>query len=153
MVSNSKKWSCTTDRKPMANLVVPLAQELEFLGLLVHEHTVKVPSLCCPDLNCFVPPAHYLPSADVCWNETPRQLIKTSISVEKQKTKAIRTFIWWKPKVLRKHYLFGQTKKILINFYGLWQCYFSKIFITHYMNIDFLQPLQKMSLLRIENLT
>ena len=110
MVSNSKKWSCTTDRKPMANLVVPLAQELEFLGLLVHEHTVQVPSLCCPDLNCFVPPAHYLPSADVCWNETPRQLIKTSISVEKQKTKAIRTFIWWKPKVLRKHYLFGQKK-------------------------------------------
>ena len=30
---------------------------------------------------------------------------------------------------------------------------FKKFLITHYMNIDFLQPLQKMSLLRIENLT
>lgn len=46
-------------------LVISLAQELEFLRLLVHEHPVQVAGLHAPDLDGLVPPAHDLPGPDV----------------------------------------------------------------------------------------
>ena len=46
-------------------LVISLAEELEFLRLLVHEHPVKVAGLDAPDLDGLVPPAHDLPGPDV----------------------------------------------------------------------------------------
>ena len=46
-------------------LVISLAQELEFLRLLVHEHPVEVSGLDAPDLDGLVPPAHDLTRADV----------------------------------------------------------------------------------------
>ena len=53
--------------RPIFNpyLVISLAQELEFLRLLVHEHPVKVAGLHAPDLDGLVPPAHDLPGPDV----------------------------------------------------------------------------------------
>lgn len=47
------------------HLVVALAEELEPLRLLVHEHAVQVAALHGADLDGLVAPAHDLPRADV----------------------------------------------------------------------------------------
>lgn len=47
------------------HLVVALAEELESLRLLVHEHAIQVAWLDWADLDCFVTPAHYLAGANV----------------------------------------------------------------------------------------
>lgn len=47
------------------HLIVALAEELEALRLLVHEHAVQVAGLHGADLNGLVAPAHDLAGADV----------------------------------------------------------------------------------------
>jgi len=53
----------TALRRREEHLVVSLAQELEFLSLLMHKDAVEVTSFHVPDLDCFVAPAHNLPRA------------------------------------------------------------------------------------------
>uniref|UniRef100_A0A2M3ZP20 Putative secreted peptide n=1 Tax=Anopheles braziliensis TaxID=58242 RepID=A0A2M3ZP20_9DIPT len=47
------------------HLVVPLAQELQTLCFLVHEHPVQVARFYRANLDCLVTPAHNLPGTDV----------------------------------------------------------------------------------------
>ena len=51
--------------KERSHLVVPLAEKLQLLCFLVHEHTVQVASLGRSNLDRFVTPAHDLSRADV----------------------------------------------------------------------------------------
>lgn len=47
------------------HFVVPFAEELESLRLLMHEHAIEVTRLYGADFYCFVSPAHDLACADV----------------------------------------------------------------------------------------
>lgn len=54
----------------MSYLVIPLTQELELLGLLVHEDPLQVAAVCRPQLNGFVSPAHHLVGLQIGCRDT-----------------------------------------------------------------------------------
>ena len=51
----------------MSHLVIPLTEELESLGSLVHKDSVQVTRLHGADLYGFLPPAHDLIRMDIGW--------------------------------------------------------------------------------------
>lgn len=48
-------------------LVIPLTQELQFLGLLVHEDSLQVPCIGRPQLYGLFSPTHHLVGLKVSW--------------------------------------------------------------------------------------
>ena len=57
----------------VTHLVIPLTEELEPLGSLVHEDSVQVACLYSTDLNGLFSPAHDLVRADMCCTQGERE--------------------------------------------------------------------------------